>query len=113
MSLTKKASDSCQKAFSKLFFGSKFVPRGLFELSNYFRTYGPIEFKFFKEGEDTIVAVSQNYRFGSIVTSGKDIKDLDRNIKDAILTSFEVPSSYAKEAKIYRKDEKREVYALA
>ena len=42
-----------------------------------------------------------------------DEKELDKNIKDAILTSFEIPSSYAKEAKIHRVGDGRKEYALA
>jgi len=95
----------------KLLLGKSIVPRGLFELDQYFRLYGPIRFVHHKE-KDATIAISQNFRYGSIVTSGKDEKELDANIKDAILTSFEVPSSYAKEAKI-RKEGAEEVYALA
>jgi len=49
-----------------------------------------------------IVAVSENFRYGSIVTFAEDEKRLDDKIKDAILTSFGIPSSYAKEAGIHR-----------
>lgn len=77
------------------------VPRELFELSQYFRLNGPIHFeKKFENGE--IIAISKNFRFGSIVTSGRNLEELDKNIKDAILTSFEIPSSYAQEASIKR-----------
>ncbi len=92
--------------------GSSIVPRGLFELNQYFRIHGPISFNFKTEG-DEIIAVSTNFIYGSIVTSGKGQKELDENIKDAILTSFEIPSSYAKEAKIYKVSEARKEYALA
>ena len=96
----------------KLCWDGKTVPVGLFELSKYFRNNGAIEFEHKKEG-DTIVAISKNFRHGSIVTSAKDEESLDKNIKDAILTSFDVPSSYAKEAGIYRVGENKRAYAIA
>lgn len=108
MPITKKIKDYCLK----LAFGHTVVPRGLFDISHYFRIYGAIEFQFNKE-EKSIIAVSKNFRYGSIVTSGKDLIELDKNIKDAILTAFEVPSSYAKEANIHSLRERREQYALA
>jgi len=98
----------------KLILGEAAIPRGLFELAEYFRLNGPISFEF-KQGENNkLIAVSTNFRHGSIVTSGKDNTELDKNIKDAILTSFEIPSSYAHEAKIYQVgEERRKEYALA
>jgi hypothetical protein len=95
----------------KFLFGDDSVPRGLFELDQYFRQNGPIGFDY-KQEDGLIVAVSTNFRFGSIVTYGKDEHELDRKIKDAILTSFEVPSSYAKEAGIIRMGDKEGSYAL-
>ena len=108
MGIPKKAKDQVIKLLS----GGKFVPAGLFEMSEYFRHNEPIEFKF-EKGDGVIVAVSKNFRFGSIVTSGKDQKELDKNIKDAILTSFEIPSSYAKEAGVKRLGEEHKQYAIA
>jgi len=108
MSILKQTKDH----LLKLFWGDKIVPRGLFELNQYFRLYDPINFKF-EKSNGVIIAISENFLYGSIVTSGKDEKELDKNIKDAILTSFEIPSSYAKEAKIYRLSEKLEQYAIA
>jgi hypothetical protein len=96
----------------KALLGSDTVPRELLELHDYFRLHGPINFRYEKEG-DTIVAISTNFRFGSIVTSGKNLKELDENIKDAILTSFELPSAYEKEAKLYKEGNNSPVYALA
>ena len=96
----------------KLFWGKDVVPRGLFELDQYFRQNEPLKFKYDKTN-DGIVAVSENFRHGSIVTSGKNEKELDENIKDAILTSFEIPSSYAKEANIIKQGEAQKQYALA
>lgn len=95
-------------------FGQNIVPEGLNELNEYFRFNKPIEFKFHKKGSK-LIAVSQNFRHGSIITQGKNLKELDANIKDAIMTSFEIPSSYAEEAKIRNtaedKKENRYVYA--
>jgi hypothetical protein len=108
MPILKKTKDS----FIKLIFGKTIVPRGLFELNQYFRIYEPIEFKYEKHNE-SIVAISTNFRYGSIVTSGRNKEELDKNIKDAILTSFEIPSSYAEEAKIYKVGEEEKAYALA
>ncbi|MDD2753303.1 MAG: hypothetical protein PHT44_01715 [Candidatus Portnoybacteria bacterium] len=93
--------------------GKNVIPRGLFDLGQYFRGFGPIVFRHEKGEDGSIIAISTNFRYGSIVTSGRDEKELDKNIKDAILTSFKVPSSYAKEAKIIRTDEKKKEYALA
>ena len=58
--------------------------------------------------------MSTNFRFGSIITSGKTREELDENIKDAILTSFDVPSAYAKEAAVKSVGEaSKGAYALA
>ena len=108
MAIIKKAKDYLIKAL----LGDKIVPRGLYELDQYFRNFKNINFEFKKEG-DGIVAISTDFRYGSIITSGKDEKELDNNIKDAILTSFEVPSAYAKEAKIQRENEQVKSYAIA
>ena len=97
MSIIKKTRDN----IAKIFLGGDTVPRELFELSDYFRANGPIKFRYEKKDGETI-AISTNFRFGSIVTSGKDEEELNKNIKDAILTSFNIPSSYAKEAKIHK-----------
>ncbi len=108
MSFIKKAKDN----LIKLLLGGNAVPRGLFEMEQYFRHNGPINFRR-EKGDNSIVAVSTNFRYGSIVTSGKDEQELDRNIKDAILTSFEIPSSYAKEASVNKVgDFQKETYAL-
>ncbi len=109
MGIIKIAKDQ----LSRILLGKNAVPRGLVELNRYFRIYGPIHFKQHKE-DGTVVAVSTNFQYGSIITHGRDSKELDSNIKDAILTSFEIPSSYAKEAGIRRADEDSEfAYALA
>jgi len=88
-------------------------PRGLFELSEYMRHNRGINFEYHKNEDGSITAVSTNFRFGSIITQGKDLQELDKNIKDAILTSFEIPSSYAKEAKIVKVGVEQKEYALA
>lgn len=108
MPIIKRFKDSLIKAL----LGPESVPRGLFELDEYFRIYKGINFEN-KETDDGIVAISTDFKYGSIITSGKDEKELDRNIKDAILTSFEVPSSYAKEAKLHKVGEKQKEYVLA
>jgi len=108
MTLLKRAKDH----LIKLIYGKTMVPVGLFDLSQYFRNNGSISFNF-EKGNGVIVAVSTNFRYGSIVTSGKDQKELDKNIKDAILTSFEIPSSYARETEIHRVGEEKKEYALA
>ncbi|MBD3300480.1 MAG: hypothetical protein GF347_03960 [Candidatus Moranbacteria bacterium] len=96
----------------KLLNGKEFVPRELLELHDYFRNYKEINFKYEKE-DGFIVAKSTNFEHGSIITYGKNKKELDENIKDAILTSFEIPSSYAKEAKIVNMKEKNLMSSLS
>lgn len=88
-------------------------PKGLFELSEYMRHNKGINFEFHKNEDGSYVAVSTDFRHGSIITQGKDLIDLDRNIRDAILTSFEIPYSYAKEAKLVKVGEELKGYALA
>ncbi len=109
MSFLKKTKDE----LIKLLLGKSAIPRGLFELQYYFRHYEPITFTHKKSEDGTIIAISENFRYGSIITSGKTIEELDRNIKDAILTSFEIPSSFADEAAINRVGNNKEVYAAA
>lgn len=109
MSIIKQAKDYIIKLF---WAGSDLVPAGLLELNQYFRANGAIRFDNKKEGK-VIIAVSQNFRYGSIVTSANSQKELDKNIKDAILTSFDIPSSYAKEAKLFKVGSEAREYALA
>ncbi len=98
---------------TKFILGGSTIPRGLYEVSEYFRNNDPIKFQFIKEN-GYIIAKSTNFRHGVILTSGKNIHELDDNIKDAILTSFSIPSSYAKEASIKKVGTKeKEEYALA
>lgn len=107
MAITKKIRDR----LIRVVFGEYTTPRGLFDLSEYFRHFGPINFENEKTPEG-FVTRSTNFRHGSIITSGKDEKELDKNIKDAILTSFSIPSSYAKEARVVNTKEKTQEYAL-
>ena len=109
MSITKQAKDYIVKFFWN---GADLVPSGLLELNQYFRINGGITFDNKKEG-NVIVAISQNFRYGSIITSANSQDELDKNIKDAILTSFDIPSSYAKEAKLYKVGSEAREYALA
>jgi len=110
MSILKQTRDHALKLLS----GRDFVPRELLELNNYFRLHKTINFKFEKSKEGT-VAISTDFVFGTIITSGKDDKELEDNISDAILTSFEVPSAYAKEANVHPigKNHNATSYALA
>lgn len=91
----------------KLFTPRDYVPEGLVEMQRYSRLYGGIHFETKKE-EGMYMARSTNFRYGSIVTSAKSEQELDKNIRDAILTAFSVPSSYAPEAGIHRVGEKQE-----
>lgn len=93
-------------------FGKDSIPRGLYELSEYMRHNKAIVFDFHKE-DGIITAVSKDFRFGSIITHARNEEELDKNIKDAILTSFEIPSSYKREANIKRVGEQVKEYALA
>ncbi len=108
MSIFKQSKDQILKVIA----GNKYVPQGLFEASQYFRHNGPIKFEFKKDENNAYIAVSTNFRYGSIITSGNDIEELEKNIKDAILTSFDIPSSYSKEANIHRMGQAKE-YAFA
>ena len=110
MSLTKTVSDWFFKAYLT---SHKAVPSGLVEMQRYFRNNDPIKFSYHTE-DGMIAAVSENYRCRSIMTFAKTEKELDQKIKDAILTSFGIPSSYAKEAAIYQEgSEKQMAYAAA
>jgi hypothetical protein len=109
MPLVKIAQDQ----ILKLFFGNTFVPTELLELNKYFRNNSPINFVFEKNEDGLIVARSTNFRFGSIIAQGKNDEELDKNIKDAILTAFSIPSSFAKEAGIVSSAELKNQYAIA
>jgi hypothetical protein len=107
MSIYKQAKDK----FIRLMLGKDAVPSGLSELNCYFRIYGPINFRHEIQEDGSIITVSENFRYGSIITSAKDQNELEMNIKDAILTAFEVPSSYAKEAAVHRVSEQEYAFA--
>ena len=86
-------------SIGKLLIGS-LVPKELVELQHYFRIYQKINFDIAKEHDGTFIAISNDFHHGRIITSGKTKGDLEKNILDAILTSFEVPAIYVKEADI-------------
>jgi hypothetical protein len=108
MNLLKVTKDRIVKAA----LGKGTVPSGLVELNKYFRHFGPINFEEHKEG-GLIISVSTNFKYGSIVAHGKDREELDANVEDAILASFEIPSSYKHEASLVKVGDKQEAYALA
>lgn len=107
MGIYKQAKDH----LAKLMLGSNIAPRGLVELNHYFRFYGPINFRHEKQEDGSIVAISEDFRYGSIITHAERPDELDEKVKDAILTAFEVPSSYAKEAGVHRVGEKEYAFA--
>jgi len=91
----------------------KVVPEGLFELVRYCQRDGGIKFNYSKGEDGLIIAESENFRYGVIITSGKNEEDIDKNIKDAILTAFEIPSSYASKANIVSEGERKTEYVAA
>ena len=70
----------------KLLLGNEIYPIGLLDLNNYFRIYGPINFQYEKQQDNSFVAYSTNFQYGSIITSAPSQALLDDKIKDAILT---------------------------
>ncbi len=107
MNFIKVTKDYCIKAA----LGKSAVPSGLVELNKYFRNYGEINFANHTE-DGLLVSVSKDFKYGSIIACGKNEKELDENVKDAILTSFEVPSSYKEEAGIVKVGAQKDAYAL-
>lgn len=107
MSLYKQSKDQ----LIKLLLGKSSVPSGLADLNHYFRVYGPINFHHEKQEDGSILAISDNFRYGTIITHAENKDLLDEKVKDAILTAFEVPSSYAKEAAVSRIDQKEYAFA--
>ncbi|MBI4598733.1 hypothetical protein HY734_00880 [Candidatus Uhrbacteria bacterium] len=103
MSFYKQAKDQ----LVRLILGSNAVPRGLVDLNHYFRFYGPIHFRHEKQEDGSIVAISQDFRYGSIITRAERLEELDEKVKDAILTAFEVPFSYSREAGVHRVGERQ------
>jgi hypothetical protein len=110
MAILKELKDNFIKAISD----NSTVPRGLYDSREYFRLYGPIYFDFIRK-DGYIIAKSTNFHWGSIITEGKDEKELDKNVQDAILTAFEIPSSYSKEASIKKvgSEKEKKEYAIA
>jgi len=109
MTIKKELKDKLVKIF---WYRRDMVPAGLFELSQYFRNNGPINFEL-KNENDEIIAVSKDFRYGTIITSAKSEGELDESIKDAILTTFEVPSSYKQEAGLHKIGSENRIYAFA
>ncbi len=107
MAIYKRAKDR----LIKLLLGKASVPSGLADLHHYFRTYDGINFRTENQADGSIVAISENFHYGSIITHAQNPSELNEKIKDAILTAFSVPSSYAKEANVRRTDE--HAYAFA
>ena len=108
MSLLKVTRDQVKK----LLLPKDYVPEGVLEWIRYCRDNDPILFQ--NENKDGyIFATSTNFRFGSIVTSGKNLKELDKNIRDAILTAFDIPSSFESKADIRREGDKIAEYVAA
>ncbi len=108
MNLLKVAKDKLVKALN----GKALVPAGLMEWHRYCAIHGGIDFTFEEQEDGTTVARSTNFKYGSIITAGRDQAELDRKIEDAILTAFEVPSAYMKEAGIHKVGTQRR-YATA
>lgn len=98
MSITKQTKDH----LIRFLLGKSGVPSGLADLHHYFRMNGPIRFRYEPQDDGSVVAFSENFRFGSIITHAASPIELDEKIPDAILTAFEVPSSYIREAAIHR-----------
>lgn len=83
------------------------------ELHAYLTNHGPINFHYESSEDGIILAKSTNFVYGSIITTGRDLKEVDINIKDAILTAFDIPSSYMAEAGIQKVGEEDGAYATA
>ncbi len=107
MSIGKLLKDRCVK----LLLGKSLVPSGLAELNNYFRINRVINFSNERQADGSLVAISSDFRYGRIITSAKNEEELEEKIKDAILTAFEVPSSYAKDAGVHRVGERGYAFA--
>jgi len=91
MAILKVLTDQLAKA---LFDTKGVLPRELFDLNQYFRHHGPINFSFKREG-GFIIAVSTDFRHGSIISSGKNQEELDakqenRQMDEALLGKINV-----------------------
>lgn len=84
----------------KSFFPSKKGKKSLEDLSEFLKREGGISFnvrEFQDESGRYFLAESVNIPNKSIITTGESLAGLERNIKDAIFTSFEVPYFYCNE----------------
>ena len=108
MNIVKVAKDSLLKSIGQ-------VPhQEIGEFHEYFKHHGPINFRKEIRPDGTVFSYSTNFVYGSIITEGKSMEDVDLKIKDAILTAFEIPSVYADLAKVQAESEVRETsYASA
>ncbi|MEA2065010.1 MAG: hypothetical protein U9O66_01795 [Patescibacteria group bacterium] len=62
-----------------------------------------IDFEIKEHNDETgkyFLAKSMNLNNGQIITSGKNLVELDKNIKDAIYSAFDVPAYYCDYSKI-------------
>lgn len=107
MSFYKQAKDQ----WIRFLLGRDFAPQGLVELNQYFRMFDPIGFQIEQQDDGSLIAISKNFRYGSIITQAVTHEQLDEKIKDAILTAFSIPSSYAKEAAVNRIGETEYAFA--
>lgn len=107
MSIYKQTKDQ----LIRFMLGKNAAPAGLVELNHYFRVYGPINFRHEKQEDGSVVAISEDFRYGSIITHADFPGELDEKVMDAILTAFDVPSSYAKEAGVHRVGEREYAFA--
>lgn len=81
----------------KSFFPSRKGRKSLQELSEFLRREGGVSFnvrEFEDESGRYFMAESVNVPNKSIITTGESLASLEKNIKDAIFTSFEVPYFY-------------------
>lgn len=99
-----RPSKLVKDAFHRYVLGEKYSTQ-LQDAREYFKLYGAIEFE---QVHDTntgeMIAVSKNFKRGTIVTSGMNQADLDEHIHDAILTMFDIPAIYSDKLKIARAD---------
>ncbi|MCK4636136.1 MAG: hypothetical protein KAT32_04705 [Candidatus Moranbacteria bacterium] len=93
----------------KFTFGKDYISEEVKDAQEYFRDFN-ISFDHHVE-DNVIVAVSNNFRYGSIIASGKDYEELDHNIKDAIYTAFSIPSAYSDQIELFKKGDKKMLYA--
>ena len=73
-----------------------------------FLSKNKIDFEITQHNDKTgkyFLAKSRNLNKGQIITSGKNLVELDKNIKDAIYTAFDVPAHYCDYSKIRNIDE--------